>query len=331
MSQSKATMDPSRLKEIGRSKSKVARQTRETLIMASLFSCGVFSVLITVLIVFTLVKEAINFFDFDEVTLREFLFSGNWNPLLGGEQHFGVWALISGTLWVTGIAMVVALPLGLITAIYLSEYAPRKLRAFLKPVLEVIAGVPTVVFGFFAVTVITPALNTALGWNALPFYPFSWPHGVESYNVLSAGIAVGIMCVPIVCSLTEDALQAVPRALREGAYAVGGTKFDVSVRIVVPAAFSGIVAAFLLAVARAVGETMIVALAAGNLAQLSADPTQAMQTMTAYMVSIFLGDVTNLGVEYSSSYAVAMTLFIMTFLLTVVGHFIRVRFREEYE
>jgi phosphate transport system permease protein len=214
--------------------------------------------------------------------------------------------------------MMVAIPFGLITAVYLSEYAPRKLRAVLKPVLEVLGGVPTVVYGFFALTVITPFLRSIHA-------------GFEIYNVFSAGLAVGIMCLPIVTSISEDALQAVPRSLREAAYGVGGTKFDVSVKVVVPGALSGIVAASLLAIARAVGETMIVALAAGNLAQLTLDPRDQAQTMTAYMVQIFLGDASNFGPEFYSSYAVAATLFIITFILTIIGHRIRVRFREVYE
>ncbi|MBT8484350.1 MAG: ABC transporter permease subunit, partial [Phycisphaerae bacterium] len=197
-------------------------------------------------------------------------------------------------------------------------YAPRRVRAVLKPVLEVLGGVPTVVYGVFALTVITPALQ-------------SMHDGFDVYNATSAGLAVGIMCLPIVCSLSEDALQAVPRSLREGAYALGGTKLDTTLRVTFPAALSGIIAASLLAIARAVGETMIVALAAGNLAHLTADPREQTQTMTAYMVQIFLGDASNFGVEYFSAYAVAATLFVMTLSLTLIGHRIRVRFREEYE
>jgi phosphate transport system permease protein len=254
----------------------------------------------------------------DEVTLREFFLTGTWSPLLGTEKHFGIWPLVSGTVMVTVVAMVFAIPLGLVTAIFLSEYAPRPLRAALKPVLEVLAGIPTVVYGFFALTVITPALKSLMS-------------GIDVYNVLSAGLAVGIMCLPIVTSISEDALQAVPRSLREGAYATGATRFDVSLKVVMPAALSGIVASALLSVARAVGETMIVTLAAGNLARLVLDPRGQGQTMTAYMVQIFLGDTSNFGVEYYSSYAVAAMLFVMTLLVTIVGHLIRLRFREAYE
>ena len=285
---------------------------------ASLVLCAAFSILTTLTIIVVLTIEAIEFFALEEVSLWEFLTGTEWNPLLGAEKHFGVWPLICGTLLVTGVGMSVALPLGLVTAIYLSEYAPKQLRAVIKPALEVLAGIPTVVFGFFALTVITPG--------------FQWLHeGFDVYNAFSAGVAVGIMCLPIVCSLSEDALRAVPRGLREAAYGVGATKFDVSLRIVVPAALSGIVAAFLLAVARAVGETMIVALAAGNSPKMTADPRQEVQTMTAYMVQIFLGDASNFGPEYLSSYAVAATLFLMTLALTIIGHRVRVRFREEYQ
>lgn len=293
--------------------------------MAFLLGCGLFTLLTTLLIVWVLTHSTIEFFQLPGVSVREFLTGMQWNPLLGETKHFGIWPLIAGTMLITSVAMVVALPLGLITAIWLSEYAPRRLRAILKPTLEIIAGIPTVVLGFFALTVITPALQkvyTDLG----------------VYNALSAGIAVGILTLPIVTSMAEDALRAVPRSLREGSYGLGATKLETSLKVVVPAALSGIIAAFLLAVARAVGETMVVALAAGSMPlPLYRDPAQAFnpaaqaQPMTGYMVQIFLGDVSNFGPEYYSSYAVAATLFLMTFLLTVVGHQVRVRFQQVYE
>jgi phosphate transport system permease protein len=303
---------------------------REGLIQLALIGCAAFSILTTFAIIFVLFGETFRFFQLDDVTFLGFITGTEWNPLLGAQQHFGIWPLIFGTLQVTVIAMLVALPLGFLTAIFLSEYAPRKLRTVLKPVLEVLAGVPTVVYGFFALTVITPALRSL--WS-----------GFEVYNATSAGLAVGIMCLPIVTSLTEDALQAVPRSLREGAYAVGGTKFDVTLRVVYPAALSGAIAASLLAVARAVGETMIVALAAGNLPTSfeswtdfggmakAIDPTTQTQTMTAFMVQIFLGDASNFGPEYFASYAVGAALFVMTMIFTIIGHRVRVRFREVYE
>lgn len=284
-----------------------------------------FSVLTTVAIIATLAMESFEFFRLPEVSIWDFFTGLRWSPLLGAEKHFGIWPLIGGTLLISFVAMMVALPLGLVSAIYLSEYANPRVRATLKPVLEIIAGVPTVVFGFFALTVITPGLR--------------WLHdGFNVYNATSAGIAVGIMCLPIVTSLSEDALRAVPQSLREGAYGLGSTRFEVSVKVVVPAALSGIIAAFLLAIARAVGETMIVSLAAGSMPiPLADDPTAAIdprnpaQTMTGYMVMIFTGDVSNFGVEYFSSYAVAATLFVMTLLLTLIGHRVRVKYRQVYE
>ncbi|MGQ0627286.1 MAG: phosphate ABC transporter permease subunit PstC, partial [Phycisphaerales bacterium] len=299
----------------------------EWLINAGLIILAAFSIFTTFAIVAVLLSETYRFFLMPEVSFAEFFFGTTWSPLMGGEKHFGMWPLVCGTMLVTAVAAVVALPLGLITAVYLSEYAPRPLRAFLKPVLEVLAGIPTVVYGFFALTVITPALR-----DVLP--AFGWLIGhreIDAYNALSAGLAVGIMTFPIVCSLSEDALQAVPRSLREGAFATGATRFDVSIRIVVPAALSGIIASYLLAIARAVGETMIVALAAGSLAQLTYDPRDSVQTMTGWMVQIFLGDAPADGVEYKSCYAIGAVLFVCTMALTLIGNRVLARFREEYD
>lgn len=291
---------------------------REVGIYLSLIGCGLFSLLITVSIVGVLLTETVRFFQFDEVTLSNFLGSAQWTPLLGATKSFGIWGLISGTLMVTGIAMAFALPLGLITAVYLSEYAPRGVRNVLKPILEVLAGIPTVVYGFFALMTITPFLQ--------------WLHdGFNVYNAMSAGLAVGILCFPTVCSLAEDALQAVPNSLRDGALGLGGTRFDATVKVILPAALSGIVSAFLLAVARAIGETMIVALAAGSRPQATLDPRDEIQTMTGFMVQMAGGDVSNFGTEYYSMYAVAFTLFAMTLSLTMLGNLVRRRFREAYE
>ncbi len=315
---SSATIPSQASLPVGRPKSKTVRRIREWCIMGLLIGCGVFSIATTLAIIIILGLETIHFFRLDEVSFIEFVTGTQWNPLLGAEKHFGIWPLICGTFLVTAVAMVVALPLGLITAIWLSEYARPGVRAVIKPVLEVLAGIPTVVFGFFALTVITPSLR--------------WLHeGFNVYNAASAGLAVAVMCLPIVTSLSEDALRAVPRSLKEGAYGLGATRFEVSVKVVTPAALSGIIAAFLLAIARAVGETMIVSLAAGNAAKMTADPREEVQTMTAYMVQIFLGDASNFGPEYYSSYAVAATLFLMTLALTVIGHRIRVKFRQVYE
>jgi len=261
----------------------------------------------------------------------EFLFGTRWEPLLGAQRHFGILPLVGGTLMVTVIAALFAMPIGLITAVFLSEYARERTRRVLKPVLEVLAGIPTVVYGFFALMVITPYGLQAPAKFLTGLFSGNPSEVFGGFNAMSAGLAVGIMILPIVSSLSEDALRAVPRSLREAAYGLGSTRFDVSMRVVVPAALSGITASFLLAMARAVGETMIVALAAGGLAQLTLNPADQMQTITAYMVQIFLGDAPAFSVEYQSSYAVASVLFIMTLSMAVVGSIILRRFREEYE
>ncbi len=292
----------------------------DRLVMAGLMGCALFSVGVTFAIIAVLAIETIRFFGLPDVSVREFLFGTQWTPNLGAVRHFGIWPLIFGTLMVTVVAMIVALPLGLVAAIFLSEYAPRRLRNLLKPILEILAGIPTVVYGFFALYVISPFLSD---WLRIP--------GIEHLNALSAGIAVGILCIPVVCSLAEDALRAVPRGLREGALGLGGTKFDVAMKVVVPAALSGIISSFLLAIARAAGETMVVALAAGITARMSLDPRGSTQTMTGYMAQTAMGDVSNFGAEYLSLYAVAGTLFILTFSITVVGQIVRKRYRETYK
>lgn len=252
------------------------------------------------------------------VTLVDFLTTARWEPLYGPEKKFGVWALITGTLLVSVIAMALALPLGLITAIYLSEYAHPKVRSIIKPTLEILAGIPTVVYGFFALTVITPTLQQL-------------DDGFNTFNALAGGIAVGVLCLPIVSSLVEDALGAVPDSLREGAYGLGATRFEVSTKVVVPAALSGIISAFLLAISRAIGETMIVAICVGAKPQMSFDPRDDMQTMTGWMVQMALGDVSNYDMEYLSMYAVAAVLFVITLTLTFTSNIVRNRFREVYQ
>ncbi|MDZ7831982.1 MAG: phosphate ABC transporter permease subunit PstC [Desulfobacterales bacterium] len=279
---------------------------------------ALFSILVTLAIVLILGIETAHFFGQDEVSLGEFFGQVKWNPLLGAEKHFGIWPLVCGTFLVAGIALIVAVPMGLVTAIYLSEYAGSRVRAVVKPALEILAGIPTVVYGFFALVLLTPGLKML-------------HEGFGSYNALAAGIAVGILILPIVSSLSEDALRAVPSSLREGVYGLGGTKFDAAVKVVFPAALSGIISSVLLAAARAVGETMIVALAAGSTPRLTLDVREEIQTMTGFMVQMALGDVSNFGVEYFSMYAVAATLFVITFILTILGAVIRKRFRETYE
>lgn len=295
-----------------------ALYVRESLVKFVLASCALLSLLVTGSIIYVLVKEALVFFSMPGVTAGDFMSSTEWTPTLGSEVHYGIWALVSGTLLVSIIAMFIALPVGLITAIYLSEYAPNRVRLILKPILEILAGIPTVVYGFFALTVITPSLK------------FVHP-GFNIYNGTSAGIAVGILCLPIVTSMAEDALRAVPSALREGAFGLGSTKLDVTLKVVLPAALSGIISAFLLSISRAVGETMIVALASGSQPHLTIDPREATQTMTGWMVQMASGDTSQYDARYYSMYAVACVLFVMTLLLTMVGNWVRRRFREAYE
>lgn len=302
------------------------RAILERLIESTLVLLTLLSVVTTLAIVVILVRETWGFFTMRGtdgqllVPVADFLGDSVWSPLLSNPPRFGVASLVSGTLLVTAIAALIALPLGLLTAVYLSEYAPQRVRSVLKSLLEILAGIPTVVYGFFALTFITPSL----------LQPISGSFGTHS--AMSAGIAVGIMILPIVSSLAEDALRAVPQSLRDGSLALGSTKAETILRVVIPAALSGIVASFLLAITRAIGETMIVALAAGGgVAQLTVDPAAQVQTMTAYMVQVFLGDAPAGGVEYQSSYAVAFTLFVFTFVMTWIGALILRRYREVYE
>ena len=274
------------------------------------------SVVTTVGIVVTLVTETAGFFRV--VSPVEFLTGREWTPLFA-EKHFGILPLLAGTMLITGIALVIAVPLGLGSAIFLSEYAGDAARRVLKPVLEVLAGIPTIVYGYFALNFITQDVLKR-------FFP-----DISVFNALSAGIAVGIMITPLISSLSEDAMSAVPRRLRDGAYALGATRWEVAWQVVVPAAFSGIVSSFVLAFARAIGETMIVAVAAGSTPKLTLNPLESVQTMTGYIVQAALGDVAHGGVEYSSLFAVGMTLFVFTLAMNLLALFIRGRFREEYQ
>jgi phosphate transport system permease protein len=279
-----------------------------------LFLCAVLSVGTTAGIIIVLAVETFGFLQ--EVSILEFLTGTEWTPLFANKR-FGVLPLVAGTVLVSSIAMVVALPMGLLSAIYLSEYAPARLRRVVKPVLEILAGVPTVVYGYFALMFVTPALQ-----QVIP--------GLSGFNALSPGIVMGIMILPLVSSLSEDAMRAVPVGLREGAYALGATRMQTSLTVVVPAAFSGITAASILAVSRAIGETMIVAIAAGQQPRLTADPTVPIETMTAYIVQVSLGDTPQGTLEYRTIFAVGMLLFLMTFTLNLLSTWLRERFREEY-
>ncbi|HZG83534.1 phosphate ABC transporter permease subunit PstC [Paenibacillus sp.] len=272
------------------------------------------SVLTTVGIVFVLLEESFRFFK--QVPPLEFFTGTKWTPLFA-DPHYGVLPLVVGTMVITIIASIVALPLGLGSAIYLSEYAPDGVRAVLKPVLEILAGIPTIVYGFFALTFVTPIIRTILPET-------------QVFNALSAGIVVGIMIIPMISSLSEDAMSAVPASLRNAAYALGSTKLEVAVKVVVPAAFSGIVASFVLGLSRAVGETMIVTLAAGALPSMSVNPLQSVQTLTAYIVSVASGDTTFGSAQYLTMYSVGFVLFIITLAMNILAGYISRKFREEY-
>ena len=291
------------------------RHFRERAIKLVLAACAYVSVLTTFGIVFVLLFETINFFR--EVSIVEFFTSTTWSAAFSNPQ-FGILVLASGTLLTTLIAIAVALPVGLLAAIFLSEYASLRLRRWLKPALEILAGVPTIVYGYFALTFVTPLLRETI-------FPT-----MTIFNALSAGLVMGVMIIPTIASVSEDAIHAVPRSLREGAYALGATRRETATRIVLPAALSGIVAATILGISRAVGETMIVAVAAGNLAQLATNPLESVQTMTAFIVQVASGDTPTGSLTYNTIFAVGSTLFVMTLILNIVSYVFVRRFREAY-
>jgi len=291
------------------------QRVKERLIEGALFLSGLFSIFITIGIIAVLFFETYEFFK--EVSIFEFLTDTQWTPLFS-EKHFGVLPLFAGTFLTTVIAIIVALPLGLVSAIYLSEYAPERIRVMVKPVLEILAAVPTVVYGYFALLFVTPLLQTIIP-------------DISGFNALSPGIVMGVMIIPIVSSLSEDAMHAVPMGLREGAYALGATRMQVATRVVVPAAFSGIAASFILGISRAVGETMILAIAAGQQPRLTMNPFVPIETVTAYIVQVSLGDTPTGTIEYKTIFAVGISLFLVTFGLNVVSYWLRKRFREVYE
>jgi phosphate transport system permease protein len=297
---------------------RTVRRAREAPIYVFLFLCAFLSVVTTAGIVLVLLEEALAFFE--EVSVIDFLTGSEWTPLIG-EQHFGVLPLLNATLLMAALALVVAVPLGLLAAIYLSEYASPGLRAVVKPVLEVLAGIPTVVYGYFALTFVTPEV----------IQPLFGRGNVSVFNALSASLAMSIMILPLISSLSEDAMRAVPRALREGAYGLGANRFEVSTRVVLPAALSGIVAAVILAASRAVGETMIVTVAAGTMPQLSWNPLEAMAAMTAYIVAVSLGDTPRGTIEYSTIFAVGLLLFLTTLVMNIFAQWLLAKFREVYD
>ncbi len=292
-----------------------SRPRGERAVQAVLFVCAATSILTTVGIVGVLAREAFRFFR--TISPVEFLTGTRWTPLFA-SAHFGVLPLVNGTLLTSAGAVLVAGPLGLLAAIYLSEYAPRRTRAVLKPILEILAGIPTVVFGYFALLFITPLLQRIAPQT-------------QVFNAASAALVMGFMILPLVASLSEDAMQAVPDSLRQGAYALGATRLEVTSRVVVPAALSGIAAALLLAVSRAIGETMIVVIAAGQQPKLTLNPLESIETMTAYIVQVSLGDTPQQSLAYQTIFAVGGLLFAMTLAMNLVSQWITRRWREVYE
>lgn len=293
------------------------QHTEQMLVSWLLRAAAMVSIFTTVGIVIILVMQSVGFFA--EVSVWEFLTGTEWAPLFS-PQKFGVLSLVSGTLLVAVIAGIVSLTLGLGAAIFLSEYAPERLRRILKPILEVLAGIPTVVYGYFALTFVTPILQGIFGSDQ-----------VIVFNALSAGLVMGLMIMPMVSTLSEDAMVAVPRSLRDAAYALGATRFEVSTKVVIPAALSGIVASFILAVSRAIGETMIVKIAAGATPNLTLNPLESVQAMTAYIVQVSLGETPQGSLEYKTIFAVGLLLFVMTLGMNIVGRWVISRFRQQYE
>lgn len=289
----------------------------EKIIEGTLFVAGAISILTTIGIVYVLVRDAIEFFLEPEVTLVEFLTSTTWQPMIG---EFGIWPLLNATLFVSVIGLTLAVPVGFFTAVYLSEYASPRVRAVMKPILEIIAGIPTVVLGYFALTFVTPVLRSIFGDDV-----------VKIYNMASAGLVVGILIIPLVASLCEDALHAVPDSLRQASYGLGATRMETSLKVVSPAALSGISAALVVATSRAVGETMIVALAAGAGPNFTFNPFDSAETMTGYMVRISGGDLSYGSIDYQSIFAVGLVVFLLTLILNIISQRIVRRFREVYE
>ena len=297
----------------------IRKRTRvgESIIQSVLFFCGILSMFTTIGIVWVLIQQAWLFFSNPDVSIVEFLTGTQWTPEIGA---FGAWPLITATLITSLIGMLVAIPLGLAAAIYLSEYASERARSIIKPILEILAGVPTVVYGYFALSFITPMLRNIFGNNV-----------VNIYNMAAAGIAMGILILPLIASLSEDALSAVPNSLRNASFGLGATKLETATRIVIPAAASGLAAAFIIGISRAVGETMIVALAAGAGPNLTANPFNSAETITGHIARISGGDLSYGSIQYSSIFALGLLLFTITLSLNILSRRIVARFREVYE
>ena len=290
------------------------RKLRDRIVELVLLAAGLVAVFTTVAIVFILVYES-SFF-FETVSIKDFLTDTMWTPLFA-DARYGIMPLVAGTMTVTGVALLVAIPFGTVIAIYLSEFAGHRQRETVKPILELLGAVPTVVYGYFALIMVTPVLQ-----KLIP--------GLPGFNMLSAGLVIGLMIVPYVASVSEDAMRAVPRYMREGSYAMGATKLQTALRVVVPGAFSGIAAAYILGISRAIGETMVVAIAAGMMPNLTFNPTEPAATITAYIVQVSLGDLPHDSIGYQSIFAAGLVLMLMTLVLNVIGFFLTRRFREAY-
>ncbi len=290
------------------------RYVRERIIESLLFLAALSSVAITVAIVVILVRESLGFFA--HVSIVDFLTDTQWTPLFD-DAHYGIMPLVAGTLVTAGVALAVAIPLGTIIAIYLSEFAPHRVRELVKPVLELLNGIPTIVYGYFALLFVTPLLQY--------FFP-----ELPGFNMLSAGLVMGVMITPYISSISEDAMRAVPMHIREGSYAMGATRFQTALRVVTPAAFSGIAAAYILGISRALGETMIVAVAAGMQPNFTWNPMEPAATITAYIVQVSLGDLPHGSIGYQTIFVAGLTLMLMTLVFNIAGHWLRRRFREVY-
>jgi phosphate transport system permease protein len=292
----------------------IRRNVKERIIELILMMAALVAVATTFAIVGVLLYESLSFFK--TVSVVEFFTDTEWTPLFE-DAHYGIMPLVSGTLTTSAIALAVAVPIGTVSAIFLSEFASHKTREIVKPILELLVGVPTVVFGYFALFFVTPLLQT--------IYP-----DLPSFNMLGAGIVMGIMIIPYIASLSEDAMRAVPMSMREGSYAMGATRFQTAVKVVTPAAISGIVAAYILAISRAVGETMVVAIAAGQQPNLTFNPLESAATITAYIVQVAMGDLPHGSIGYQSIFAAGLVLMAMTLSFNIIGHWVRKRYRENY-
>ncbi len=288
----------------------------DKIVLVAFFAAGFITIFVTVGIVYVLITEGIKFFAFPEVTLKEFLTGKEWTPTFF-DKKFGIWPLAAGTFLIAGIAMLVSIPVGLILAIYLSEFAPHKLRETVKPIIEFLEAVPTVVYGYFALLALTPVFQK--------FVP-----DLNSFNALVTGIVLGIMILPYTASMAEDAMHSVPQRIREASFALGATRFTTAIKVVLPASISGVIAGFILGASRAIGETMVVAIAAGMYPNLTLDPREPVQTMTSYIVQVALGDLPHGSLEYQSVFAVGLALFIITFVFNSIAIWLKSKLREAY-